>query len=68
MVSEIGENITLLIALTFFYSLLMCKLETRTPVLNSAMHGLLFVGIAIIGMQFPIQVVEGIIVDDRTVM
>lgn len=68
LIVELGENLALLIALTFLYSLMIRQLSAvpKTPL--SLLHGLLFGAIAIIGMQIPIQIADGIIIDGRTVI
>ncbi len=68
MIVEFGENLALLIALTFLYSFIIRKLSNVPALLSTLLQGALFGGIAVIGMQIPMHVAEGIIVDGRTVI
>ncbi|MBL4906563.1 MAG: response regulator [Sneathiella sp.] len=68
MLIEFGQNLTLLIALTFLYSYILRKITTISRLYASLLNGILFGGIAIIGIQIPMTVADGIIVDGRTVI
>ena len=66
--AEFGVNLALLISLTFFYGLLIRKFQLYRGAAKSAVEGALFGAIAILGMQLPMHVAPGIIVDGRTVI
>ncbi len=65
---EFGENLALLIALTFLYSLILRRLRSQRNRVLPLMQGLLFGAIAILGMMVPMHVAEGVIVDGRVVI
>ncbi len=66
--AEFGENLALLIALTFLYSRITRQSINSRSTERSLIQGLLFGCIAILGMQLPIQVAEGVIVDGRIII
>lgn len=68
IVVELGENTALLIALTFLNSFAHRKLAGFTLESRSILLGFLFGAIAIIGMQIPVTITEGVIIDGRTVI
>lgn len=68
LITEFAENVALLIALTFLYSFVIRKLSNFPDPLTPILQGVLFGSIAVIGMQIPMNVAEGIIVDGRTVI
>lgn len=65
---ELSNNLVLLLALTFIYSLLLPKLRQIKPSSRSIIIGLVFGIIGIIGMYEPIQVAKGINIDGRVVI
>jgi len=68
LVVGLGQNMALVLVLLGIEHLVHARSgELRRPVRGVAM-GVLFAGIALIGMQFPIQVAPGIIVDARVVL
>lgn len=68
MLVEFGQNVALLIALTYIYSFIIDKLSSISDINRSIFHGLLFGTIATIGMLVHMHVAKGIIVDGRTVI
>ena len=63
---EFGANLALLVTLTFFYGWLLRIFEHLGGMSRSIIEGTLFGVIAVIGMQFPLHIAQGIIVDGRT--
>ena len=61
----LGQNIVLMVALTFFYSLLTRWLLEKKVKLGSLAYGCLFASIAIISMQFPVEFLPGVWLDSR---
>lgn len=61
------QNIALLVALTFIYSLLIRRLKT-TPRLSVLVSGLLFGSVALVGMMTPIVLKPGLIFDGRSII
>lgn len=61
------NNITLMLALCFFYRLIArhWKIDTLT---GKVLAGLLFGGMAVIGMLFPVTYSSGLIFDGRTIL
>lgn len=68
LLAEFGTNLGLLISLTFVYGLIIRKLKHIQKASRSAIEGALFGVIAIVGMQIPLHIASGIIVDGRTVI
>ena len=68
MLAEAGQSLALLIALTFLYGLTLRKLPVRRDTAGSIIQGLLFGGVAVVGMLIPVHIGEGFIVDGRTVI
>lgn len=68
MLAEFGQNVAILIALIYAYSFITHKLSDISNNYRSAVQGILFGIIAVIGMQIPMHVADGIIVDGRTVI
>ena len=65
---RIVSNISLLIVLSFAYSFLYQKKSKTDPALYPFVSGLLFGGIAIVGMHVPLSFVPGIIFDGRSIV
>lgn len=63
-----GENLAVLIALTYLYSQLQRRLRNRRHWIGSLNQGLLFGAIALLSMKIPIQISEGAFVDGRFVI
>ncbi len=61
------NNITLLLALGFLYSVSIRRWDTDT-VKGKVIVGLLFGGFAVVGMLFPVQYSPGLIFDGRTIL
>ncbi len=61
------NNITLLLALGFMYSVSIRRWDTDT-VKGKVIVGLLFGGFAVVGMLFPVQYSPGLIFDGRTIL
>jgi PAS domain S-box-containing protein len=68
LLAEFGTNLGLLISLTFVYGLVIRKLNHIPETSRSMIEGALFGTIAIVGMQIPLNIADGIIVDGRTVI
>lgn len=66
--SELSKSLILITALTYLNSLLVRNISKAPGILASIIHGLLFGALAIIGMQSPMVLTEGIIIDYRTVI
>ncbi len=67
-IAEFAENVALLIALTFLCSLTIRRLTFASPATVSAIIGFLFGAVAFVGMQIPVHVADGIIIDGRNVL
>jgi PAS domain S-box-containing protein len=65
---EFGANLALLVSLTFIYGLFLRKLRNFGENKRAIAEGLLFGVIAVIGMQIPLHIASGIIIDGRTVI
>lgn len=65
---RIVSNISLLIVLSFVYSFLYQKKSKIEPAFYPFISGLLFGGIAIVGMLVPLYFVPGIIFDGRSIV
>lgn len=65
---ELGQNLALLLALTFLCGLVYPRLEKIEPTRRSIIRGLLFGAFSVIGMLIPITLVPGVIIDGRTPM
>ncbi len=61
-------NLALLICLTFIYAALRRWLPAERPYARSVVTGLLFGTIALLGMQMPVHLAPGIILDGRNVL
>ena len=61
-------NLALLICLTFIYAALRRWLPAERPYTRSVVTGLLFGTIALLGMQMPVHLAPGIILDGRNVL
>jgi PAS domain S-box-containing protein len=61
-------NLALLICLTFVYAALRRWLPAERPHARSVVTGILFGAIALLGMQIPVQLAPGIILDGRNVL
>ena len=61
------NNLTLLLALGFLYSVCIRRWDGRT-LKGKLVMGLLFGGVAIIGMLFPMSFTPGIFFDGRTIL
>jgi PAS domain S-box-containing protein len=67
MTTELIQNATLLISLIVLYGLLS-RHKINDSVLSQLINGILFGGIAIIGMNIPIRYEAGIFYDGRTII
>lgn len=67
MYLELIHNIALLVALTFVHGLLLRRLEQRRT-LYALLSGLLFGGVALVGMMTPMTLQPGLIFDGRSII
>ncbi len=65
---QIGEQIALIVAFTFIYGMLKRFLDRKSKVWSEIIHGLTFAIIALAGMQIPIEVVPGVLMDARVIV
>ncbi|MGH6930696.1 MAG: LytS/YhcK type 5TM receptor domain-containing protein, partial [Dongiaceae bacterium] len=63
-----GENFALLLALALLYSLIGLPLLRRAGHAGAVVAGLLFGGIAVLGMRWPIELAAGYDVDGRNLI
>jgi len=68
LIPEFGENFALLLALALLYSLIGLPLLRRAGHFGAVMAGLLFGGIAILGMRWPIAIAPDLSVDGRNLI
>jgi hypothetical protein len=68
LIPEFGENFALLLALALLYSLVGLPLLRRAGHFGEAAAGLLFGGMAILGMRWPIALAAGQSVDGRNLV
>src|SRR5215470_9160228 len=68
LLTHFGENLTLLLALVLLYSLVGLPLLRRAGRFGALVASILFGGIAILGMQWPIEMVPGYGVDGRNLV
>ncbi|MBP2639358.1 MAG: diguanylate cyclase/phosphodiesterase [Firmicutes bacterium] len=61
------NNITLMLALCFFYRLIVRRWSVET-LTGTIFTGLVFGGVAIIGMLYPVEYSTGLIFDGRTIL
>ena len=65
---DFGGNLALLISLTFLYGFFGRKFGRWMAGPRALIDGVLFGAIAVVGMQIPMHIADGIIVDGRTVI
>ncbi|HTO85148.1 MAG TPA: PAS domain S-box protein [Methylomirabilota bacterium] len=68
LLTHFGENLTLLLALVLLYSLVGLPLLRRAGRFGAVVASVLFGGIAILGMQWPIEMVPGYGIDGRNLV
>ena len=68
LLTHFGENLALLLALVLLYSLVGMPLLRRAGRFGAAIASVLFGGIAVLGMQWPIEMVPGYGVDGRNLV
>jgi PAS domain S-box-containing protein len=66
--SNLGENVTLLLALALAHGRLTAHLHTMHPWLRGAVNGLLFSVAAIVGIFLPFELSQGIAFDSRPII
>ncbi|MBW1997510.1 MAG: hypothetical protein JRJ29_06030, partial [Deltaproteobacteria bacterium] len=68
MIIDLIQNIALLLALSAIYGLLVKVRREDRRVKNNILCGVLFGGVAIIGMKLPFQYAPGVIFDGRPIV
>ena len=68
LISGLAANIALLLSLILLYNLIRNYLPKGSPVQNGVVYGLLFGGIAVLGMLMRISILPGVIIDGRVVI
>jgi len=68
LLTHFGENLALLLALVLLYSLVGMPLLRRAGRFGAGIASVLFGGIAVLGMQWPIEIVPGYGVDGRNLV
>src|SRR5215475_50254 len=68
MLMHFGENLALLLALVLLYSLVGLPLLRRAGRFGALAVSVLFGGIVILGMQWPIEMVPGYGIDGRNLV
>ena len=68
LITGLATNIALLLSLTLLYNLFRTYLPKGSPVDNGIVYGVLFGGIAVLGMLMRISILPGIVIDGRVVI
>jgi len=68
LITGLAINIALLLSLTLLYNLLRTYLPKGSPVNNGIVYGILFGGIAVLGMLMRLSILPGVVIDGRVVI
>ena len=68
LITGLAVNIALLLSLTLLYSLIRTHLPKGSPVNNGVVYGVLFGGIALLGMLMRLPILPGVVIDGRVVI
>src|SRR5579871_1188452 len=68
LLHDLSENVALLIALAFVYSLLAPRFQWMTPQVQNLVRGLVFGLFSILGILMSTQVAPGVLVDGRGIV
>ena len=60
---ELGENGALVFCLVSIYSFTLMRRPTQSPALSAAMIGLLFGGVALVSMRFPVHILPEVVIN-----
>ncbi len=64
----LAQNLALMVTLTFGYRLITRRMRSVHLLRQSALYGVLFALIALAGMQMPVEVLPGMILDARAIV
>lgn len=68
LITGLATNIALLLSLTLLYNLIKTYLPKGSPVDNGIVYGVLFGGIAVLGMLMRLSILPGVVIDGRVVI
>ena len=68
LVTGLSINIALLLSLTLLCNLIRPYLPKSSPLVEDLIYGVLFGGIAVLGMLMNISILPGIIIDGRVII
>lgn len=68
LITGLAINIALLLSLTLLYNLLRTYLPKGSPINNGIVYGVLFGGIAVLGMLMRLSILPGVVIDGRVVI